>query len=154
MKISAKIEWKLSSAVDFEKGQYSREHLWTLDGGMKLHASSSPDIVPIPLSNPKFIDPEEAFLASISSCHMLWFLSIAAKNSYTVISYQDEAEAKLAKDEYDIMCITDVTLHPVVVWSDKSPDKNEISTFHELAHKSCFIANSIKSKIQIAHEVA
>jgi len=94
----ATIEWTgTASAGDFQKGRYSREHRWAFDGGLSVDASSSPSVVPVPWSNPRYVDPEESFVASISSCHMLTFLFVAAKAGFAVASYRDEAVGVMTK---------------------------------------------------------
>src|SRR3954447_4605683 len=96
------VSWKREPQSDFGKGKYSREHIWTFDGGLKVPASSSPSVVPLPFSNPACVDPEEAFIASISSCHMLWFLSLAAKRGFVLETYNDEAAGVMTRNEKNI----------------------------------------------------
>src|SRR5580704_13962999 len=112
----ATISWKRTSPY-FAKGNYSREHTWTFDGGLTVPASSSPSVVPLPYSNPANVDPEEAFIAAISSCHMLTFLYVAAKQGFQVDSYQDEALGQMTKNERGVLWVSAVTLHPRVVYS-------------------------------------
>jgi organic hydroperoxide reductase OsmC/OhrA len=141
--------------VSWERGpqaflddRYSRAHVWRFDGGVELRASSSPEVVPLPLSDPSAVDPEEAFVAAISSCHMLWFLSIAAKRRFLVDSYADDAEGLMAANAEGRMAITRVTLRPKVAFSGAAvPSRRELDDMHHVAHASCFIANSVRSEV-------
>src|SRR5713101_8397702 len=109
----ANISWKCTSA-DFLKGKYSREHTWTFDGGLSVPASPSPTVVPVPYSNPAHVDPEEAFVASLSSCHMLTYLYLASKQGFQVDSYEDEAVGSMAKDERGVPWVSSITLDPKI----------------------------------------
>ncbi len=145
----ATITWKRTSD-DFLKGKYSREHTWTFDGGMVVQASPSPSVVPVPYSNPAFIDPEEAYVASLSSCHMLTFLYLAGKQGFQVDSYVDAAVGKMAPNERKVPWISVVTLSPVITYgASKRPTAEEVDHLHHLAHEQCFIANSVKTEIII-----
>ncbi|MCF6299945.1 MAG: OsmC family protein [Proteobacteria bacterium] len=147
---SAIISWNRQQGEKFTDNKYSRAHQWSFDGGLNVAASSSPHIVPAPYSVVAYVDPEEAFIASISSCHMLFFLSIAAKNKFTVESYLDHAKGVMAKDETGNMAMTVVTLKPAVVFfMDHSVKPEQLETMHHQAHKLCFIANSVKTKVVI-----
>lgn len=148
LEIKAKIRWKLQESELFTKGKYSRVHEWELENGHSIPASSSPHIVPLPYSNPEIIDPEEAFLCSLASCHMLFFLSIAAKKKIEVLEYLDSPIATLAKNDSQKLAITEVTLQPQVRMS-LALDQEALEHMHHLAHENCFIANSVHSKIQI-----
>src|SRR3954471_6257684 len=109
----ATIEWQSpAAAADFVKGKYTREHTWAFDGGVRVPASSSPSVVPVPWSNPANVDPEEAYVASISSCHMLTFLYVAAKTGFAVASYRDEALGVMTKNERGVPWVAKVTLAP------------------------------------------
>lgn len=131
----------------FIDNRYSRAHKWKFDG-TEIHASSSPHVVPLPYSNAAAVDPEEAFVASLSSCHMLWFLSIAAKNNFCVDSYLDEASGVMEKNDSGRLFISRVTLRPKALFSgDHIPTKEELLLMHEKAHQECFIANSVKTDI-------
>lgn len=144
---SAKIVWK-SDGTDFSSGKYSREHLWSFDGGVEVKASSSPHVVPLPLSVEDAIDPEEAFVASLSSCHMLWFLSIAAKEGFSVMSYTDESSGIMGKNGEGKVAMLSVTLRPEVKFSGSNqPSPEVIESMHEAAHAECFIASSVKTTI-------
>ena len=142
----AAVEWE-RGAQNFLDNRYSRVHVWRFDGGVEVRASSSPDVVPPPLSDPAAADPEEAFVASISSCHMLWFLSIAAERKFVVDRYADDAEGHMAQNSEGRTAITRVTLRPAVVFSGKLPSRQELDELHHAAHEACFIASSVKSEI-------
>ena len=143
------VRWKRTSP-DFLNGKYSREHTWTFDGGVTVPASPSPSVVPAPYSNPAHVDPEEAFVASVSSCHMLTFLYVAAKRGFQVDSYDDEAVGTMTKNEQGVPWISLITLHPKIVYSGpKLPTPVDEKRLHHLAHEQCFIANSIKTEVKI-----
>lgn len=145
----ATIHWQ-DTGPDFLKGRYSREHTWTFDGGATIPASPSPSIVPTPWSNPAHVDPEEAFVASIASCHMLTFLWFAAKDGFAAATYDDEAIGTLAKNERGAMWINTVTLRPRIAWaSGKLPTSADLERLHHCAHEECFIANSVKTTITV-----
>lgn len=147
---TATIEWQ-RRGQDFLDNKYSRGHTWMFDGGAEVPASSSPHVVPIPMSVEANVDPEEAFVASLSSCHMLWFLAIAAKNKFIVESYVDEASGILAKDQGGKSAITKVILKPVIAFHGQNqPSQDQIDQIHHEAHENCFIANSVKTKIEIS----
>lgn len=143
------IKWQRTSP-DFLKGRYSREHTWTFDGGATVPASSSPHVVPTPWSNPACVDPEEAYVASLSSCHMLTFLFLAAKQGFQIDSYEDETVGMMTKNEKGVPWISFVTLNPKIVYGgDKVPTPAEQEHLHHLAHEQCFIANSVKTEIAV-----
>ena len=147
--ISARISWEIDE-TDFTRGKYSRKHQWHFDSGTVVDASSSPDIVPVPYSDPNAVDPEEAFVAAISSCHMLWFLAIAARLGFNVRRYQDLATGTMGQNAKNKTVVTVVTLHPVIEWSgDVTPTREEITEIHHQAHEQCFIANSVNCEIKI-----
>jgi organic hydroperoxide reductase OsmC/OhrA len=134
---------------DFLGNRYSRGHRWIFDGGLEVPASSSPHVVPLPLSVAAAVDPEEAFVASLSSCHMLWFLSLAAKRKFVVESYRDEAVGVLGKNELGQRAMTRVTLHPEVRFGgDRPPTAGEVVALHHDAHAQCFIARSVKAEVR------
>jgi organic hydroperoxide reductase OsmC/OhrA len=146
------IKWQRTSS-DFLKGKYSREHTWTFDGGVTVPASASPSVVPVPFSNPAHVDPEEAFVASISSCHMLTILFLASKQGYQIDSYDDEAVGVIAKNENGVPWISLVTLKPKIIYSgEKLPSPADEKQMHHLAHEQCFIANSIKTEVIVHSE--
>jgi organic hydroperoxide reductase OsmC/OhrA len=143
------LRWE-NHGPDFAAGKYSRAHTWTFDGGLTVPASPSPHVVPAPWSNPANIDPEEAFLAAIASCHMLTLLWLASKAGYTVASYSDDAEAVLTKNEHRIPWVSHATLRPRIEWSgDRRPSESELAALHERAHHECFIANSVRTEIRV-----
>jgi organic hydroperoxide reductase OsmC/OhrA len=145
----ATISWKRTSP-DFIKGKYSREHSWTFDGGLTIPASPSPSVVPAPYSNPAHVDPEEAYVASISSCHMLTFLYLASKQGFQVDSYEDEAVGLMSKNEKGAAWVSSVTLNPKITYSgEKLPAPEDEVHLHHLAHEQCFIANSVKTTITV-----
>ena len=149
---TAMIRWSRSSDGDFAKGQYSRAHEWAFDGGAKVPASPSPHVVTAPWSDPAGVDPEEAFVASLSSCHMLFFVDFARRAGFVIDSYVDEAEGVLTKGADGKTAMTRVTLRPRVEWSgDKRPTEAEIADLHHKAHDACFIANSVKTEVVVEH---
>lgn len=150
MAYTVTVAWKKKSDEVFVDSKYSRSHTWSFDGGMEVAASSSPHVVPLPMSNESAVDPEEAFIASLSSCHMLWFLSIAAGKKYVVESYVDHVEGVLEKDQGGKLAMTKVTLKPQVIFAgDKRPSEEQVSELHHLAHEKCFLANSVKTEINV-----
>lgn len=150
MKHQATISWSRNPLEAFIDGQYSRRHIWSFDGGAKLLASSSPEVVPVPMSDASALDPEEAFVASLASCHMLFFLSIAARRNYSIESYEDHPEGRMGKNEAEKIFVKAITLYPQVVFSGSNqPSQEEIKAMHQSAHTQCFLANSIKSSIHI-----
>ncbi|BAZ11829.1 OsmC family protein [Calothrix sp. NIES-4071] len=142
------IEWKRNQAM-FTDNKYNREHTWKFDG-VEIAASASPHIVPVPYSNPACVDPEEAFVASLSSCHMLFFLSIAAKRKFVVESYVDKAVGVIEKNANGQLAITKVYLRPQVNFIlEEIPTKEQLEKMHYEAHHSCFLANSVQTEIII-----
>ena len=145
---SAEVLW-LRGDGDFLGHRYSRRHLLRFDGGLEVPGSSSPQVVPLPLSDASALDPEEAFVASLSSCHMLWFLSIAAKHRFCVDRYFDAASGVMAKNAAGKIAMTVVTLRPDVTFSgDRLPARAELDQLHHEAHESCFIASSVKTEVR------
>lgn len=143
----ATITWSRGQQA-FIDNQYSRGHQWTFDGGAVVEASSSPHIVPLPYSVEANVDPEEAFVASLSSCHMLFFLSIAAKKRLIVDHYKDEAIGVMGVDDSGRAFVETVTLRPKVSFSgEKTPSREMLEKIHHQAHELCFIANSVKTDI-------
>src|SRR5690349_9293442 len=140
MKCSAAISWRGSSDEVFTDARYSRVHQWEFDGGLKLAASSSPDIVPLPMSDPSCIDPEESFVASIASCHMLFFLSFCAKEEYVVLNYEDHAEGYLGEGVDHRKQFLNVVLRPFACFGKgNAPTHEKLEQLHEKAHQHCFI---------------
>ena len=145
---TARVVW--SRGTDsFKGGRYSRAHTWHFDGGAVVPASASPANVPLGTADDAAVDPEEAFLASISSCHMLWFLALAARDGLTVDTYEDEVIAALAPDGRGSAYFPRVTLRPKIAFSGKTPSATELFGLHHQAHEKCFIARSVKSEIVI-----
>jgi organic hydroperoxide reductase OsmC/OhrA len=143
----AEIRW-VGGGQAFSENRYSRAHTWHFDGGTVVPASSSPHVVPIPYSDPAAVDPEEAFVASLSSCHMLWFLSIAAKRGFQVESYVDRATGVMEKDSSGRLAITRVTLYPATIFAaERQPTDEDLNAMHHEAHEKCFIANSVKTEV-------
>jgi organic hydroperoxide reductase OsmC/OhrA len=144
----AVIAWSLAGP-DFQTLQYSREHTWHFDGGATVAASASPAVIPAPWSNPAAVDPEEAFVASVASCHMLWWVSLAAREGFDVAEYRDEAVGHLEKNAEGKPWISTVTLHPRIRYGARAATPEEESQLHDRAHALCFIANSIKSQVVV-----
>ena len=128
---------------------YTRDHVWEFDGGARVQASASPHIVPVPQVSPSAVDPEEAFVAAIASCHMLFFLSLAQRAGYPVTAYEDLADGKMEKLPSGEMAITHVQLSPKVTYRGADPEAAVEAQLHEEAHHKCFIANSVRSEIFI-----
>jgi len=146
----AVISWR-GTGPDFLQGKYSRAHTWTFDGGLTIPASASPDNVPVPFSNPANLDPEEAFVAAISSCHMLTYLYLAYRRGFQVDSYEDQAVGRMTKNDRGIPWVSSVTLRPAVGHGgERRPTPAEVDELHHLAHEQCIIANSIKTQVTIA----
>ncbi|WP_448574408.1 OsmC family protein [Trichothermofontia sp.] len=146
----AHIQWQRQEDAFIDR-KYSREHIWKFDGGGEILASASPHVVPEPYANPAHVDPEEAFIAAIASCHMLWFLAIAAKHRFVVDRYLDQAVGILEKNEVGNLAITKIYLNPQVIFAgDHLPTEQQIEEMHDLAHHSCFLANSVKAEIIVA----
>jgi organic hydroperoxide reductase OsmC/OhrA len=144
---AATISWERGGSA-FVDGDYTRAHAWSFDGGLTVAASASPHIVPLPHSKPENVDPEEAFVASLSSCHMLFFLSIASRRGFVVDHYRDSAVGYLEKDGNGKLAMMRVVLRPEAAYSgNKLPDARQIESIHHQAHEQCFIANSVKTLI-------
>ena len=141
------VRWSRGETI-FTDNRYSRGHTWHFDGGVEVPASSSPHVVRVPYSVAAAVDPEEAFVAAISSCHMLWFLSLAADAGFRVDQYLDEAVGVMGKNAAGKTAVTRVTLQPRVTFSGaKLPARAEIDELHHKAHEECFIANSVTTEI-------
>jgi organic hydroperoxide reductase OsmC/OhrA len=146
---TANVRW-VRGGAPFTDNRYSRRHAWHFDGGVDVPASSSPHSVPLPYSSAEAIDPEEAYVAAISSCHMLWFLSIAAKRGHRIDEYVDDAEGFMEKDNDGRTSITRVVLRPRIAFSgDHAPSTADIAAMHDEAHHACYIANSVKTAISV-----
>lgn len=145
---TAEVIWQRDDQV-FTDNRYGRRHLWRFDGGVEVPASSSPHVVRVPFSDPSAVDPEEAFVVALSSCHMLSFLSIAAKQGFRVDRYRDEALGVLEKNAEGRLAMTLVTLRPEVAFSgDRLPTRDEVDALHHEAHEACFIASSVRTEVR------
>ncbi len=148
-KYEAKVTWNRNGAV-FTDVKYSRGHEWSFDGGIKVPASASPLAVRAPFSVAEAVDPEEALVAAASSCHMLMFLYLAAKQGFVIESYVDNAYGVMEKNAHGKMAITRITLRPnIVISSELAPSPDELLALHHKAHDECIIANSIKSEVVV-----
>ena len=146
---TATVTWSRDDAV-FTDGKYSRAHTVSFDGGVSIPGSSSPSVVRVPLSREDAADPEEMFVASLSMCHMLFFLDFARKAGFTLDSYTDTAAGVMEKDDRGRMAITRVTLKPALAWSgDTLPSANDVAALHHKAHDACFIANSFRGDVTV-----
>jgi organic hydroperoxide reductase OsmC/OhrA len=147
---TATIRWTRSGEGDFASGQYSRAHEWAFDGGAVVPASPSPHVVPAPWSDQAGVDPEEAFVAAISSCHMLFFIDYARRDGFVVDSYVDEAQGVLGERADGKIAMTKVMLRPKIAFSgDKWPSAGDIAHLHHRAHEDCFIANSVTTEVTV-----
>ncbi|MGH8172300.1 MAG: OsmC family protein [Rhodanobacteraceae bacterium] len=145
----AMVHWQRGDE-DFVRGHYSRRHEWRFDGGANVIASAAPSVVRAPWSDPAGVDPEEAFVVAIASCHMLWFLSLAAERGFTVDRYEDDAVGTMSRIGSERFAITEVSLRPQITFGGTAkPNAEEIAVLHEEAHQRCFIANSVKASIRI-----
>ena len=146
---AAEVVWA-RDGQDFLSNRYSRRHLLRFDGGAEVAGSSSPHSVPLPMSDASAVDPEEAFVASLASCHMLWFLAIAAKRRFIVDHYADAAVGVMARNAAGRMAMTRVTLRPHVAFSgERRPTAEELDALHHKAHEECYIANSVTSEVRV-----
>lgn len=145
----ATISWDRGQQ-DFLDQRYSRAHQWQFDGGLQVPASSSPLSVPLPMSDAAAVDPEEALIAALSGCHMLFFLSLAARAGFIVDSYRDQAVGTMEKDGNGVMSMTRIALRPAIVFGGgRGPDAGALADLHHRAHAQCYIANSIKAHVTI-----
>ena len=143
------LHWQRDAQQSFTDQRYSRRHEWRFDGGAVVAGSSSPQVVRVPFSDPAAVDPEEAFVASLSSCHMLWFLDIACRAGWVVDDYRDDALGLMARNAQGQLAMTVVTLRPAVRFGGaKQPDAAELQRLHHQAHADCFIANSVKTDVR------
>lgn len=143
----AEIRWARGDQA-FTDRRYRRHHAWHFDGGVVVPASSSPGVVPLPMSDAAAVDPEEAFVAALSSCHLLWFLDLACRAGWVVDDYRDAADGVMARNAEGRLAMTRVTLRPAVRFAgERQPDHAEIHRLHHAAHDACFIANSVKSEV-------
>jgi organic hydroperoxide reductase OsmC/OhrA len=145
----ATIRWERGDAA-FTAGKFSRVHSWSFDGGITVEAAASPSVVPAMYNSQTAVDPEEAFVASVASCHMLTFLFYAMKGGFIVDHYEDNAVGTMTKGENGVPWVSTVVLHPKIAYGgDKRPTPEEESHLHHEAHDKCFIANSVKSEITV-----
>jgi organic hydroperoxide reductase OsmC/OhrA len=146
---TATIHWQRGEHP-FSKGRYSRRHEWRFDGGAVVPGSSSPLVVREPFSDASAVDPEEAFVAALSSCHMLWFLSTAAESGFIVDAYDDDCVGTMREDDTGRFSIAEAVLRPRATFGgDAQPTRQQLDELHHIAHERCFIANSVKTKIRI-----
>ncbi len=149
----ANVKWQRQSGERFVDRRYSRAHEWLFDGGARVHASASPHVVPLPFSDPSGVDPEEALVAAVASCHMLFFLDLAAQAGFTVAAYDDRAVGMMSKEPDGREWMSKIALRPHVMFAgEKRPTPAEVDALHHEAHAACYIANSIKSAVVIAGE--
>jgi len=146
------VEW-LRGDQPFLDKRYSRAHVWTFDGGAVVPGSSAPESVPVPMSDPTAVDPEEAMVASLSSCHMLWFLAFAAGAGLVVDRYVDNAAGALGRDDGGRRYMNRVTLRPVTTFSGRAPDQAELDLLHHQAHDHCEMAHSVRAEIVVEASV-
>jgi len=146
-KHDAVVEW--TSSGDFMANGYSRGHEWRFDGGAVVRGSSSPHVVPVPLSDPAGVDPEEAVVAAASSCHMLWFLDLARRAGFEVASYRDEAVGEIGRDERGRLAFLVIRLRPAIAFVGTPPDSATLGSLHDEAHEKCFIANSLRCGVVV-----
>lgn len=147
---AAAVRWCRKPEERFVDGRYGRAHEWAFDGGARVSASASPHVVPLPFSDPAGVDPEEALVASLSSCHMLFFLDFARRAGFVVDSYDDDAEGAMETGPDGREWMARVTLRPRIVFSgDKRPRSAEVDALHHHAHEACYIANSVKSEVRV-----
>lgn len=143
----ASVKW-VRGDVPFKHDRYSRVHQWSFDGGLTLRASASPHLVPVPLSDPAAVDPEEAFVAALSSCHMLWFLALAAKRGVVVDAYEDEAVGTMLPLGDGRLVLGKIVLRPRVrLESPASAD--QLDRLHQEAHHQCFLANALRAELTV-----
>jgi organic hydroperoxide reductase OsmC/OhrA len=144
----ATVEWQRGEQ-DFLGQRYSRAHQWQFDGGLRVPASSSPLSVPLPMSDAAALDPEEALVAATSSCHMLFFLSLAAKGGFVIDRYRDDAVGTMDKNGEGRVAMTRIALRPAIAFAGTAPTAAELAALHHAAHAQCYIANSIKADVVV-----
>jgi organic hydroperoxide reductase OsmC/OhrA len=145
----AAIRWHRNGAA-FTDQRYSRGHVWRFDGGVEVPASSAPSSVPLPYSRADAVDPEEAFVASIASCHMLFFLHLAAKAGFVVDSYEDDPVGVMTKNEGGKLYVSRVTLDPRVAFAgERRPSPADVAELHHRSHEECYIANSVRTEVVV-----
>lgn len=145
---TATVHWTRNGAV-FTDNKYSRGHEWRFDGGAVVPGSSSPHSVPLPFSVESAVDPEEAFVAALASCHMLFFLAYAAKAGIVIDDYSDDAVGIMGKNDEGRMAMIRVTLRPKIRYAGTAPDRAAEMALHDKSHHACYIANSVKSEVVV-----
>ena len=145
----ATVAWRREPDADFARGRYSRAHTWRFDGGVEVNAAASPHVVPKAFTPEDAVDPEEAFVASLSSCHMLTFLDLARRAGFIVDSYEDAAEGEMVKNAAGRLWVSRVTLRPRITYAGKEPAADELGRLHHDAHDLCFIANSVTTDVRV-----
>ncbi len=146
---TALLHWQRGANEAFTDQRYSRRHTLRFDGGALLSGSSSPSVVPLPMSDAAAVDPEEMFVAALASCHLLWFLSLAAAGGHVVERYEDDAVGVLARNAEGRLAMTLVTLRPRVAFAGTNvPDTTALAALHHAAHEACFIASSVKTEVR------
>jgi organic hydroperoxide reductase OsmC/OhrA len=146
----ASVTWKRADDAKFTDQRYSRAHEWSFDGGITVPASSSPLSVRLPYSVAEAVDPEEALVAALASCHMLTFLYVAAKQGFVIDAYADDAVGEMTKNEHGKLWVSKVTLSPKITFTgDKRPSPEQLDELHHLVHEECYIANSVKSEVVV-----
>lgn len=147
---TATVRWQRLAGEAFTDQRYSRRHEWRFDGGMTVPGSSSPHAVRLPFTDPAAVDPEEALVAAASSCHMLWFLSLAAQAGLVVDAYEDAAEGLMGPDERGRIALTRITLRPRLrLGGARLPAAGEVDALHHAAHEACYVANSLRAEIVV-----
>jgi organic hydroperoxide reductase OsmC/OhrA len=145
----ARIHWERGAAL-FTDNRFSRGHTWRFDGGVEVPASSSPHVVRVPLSVEAAVDPEEALVAALASCHMLFFLSFAAREHWRVDAYSDDAVGVMGRNAAGKEAMVRVTLRPRVIFSgERLPARTDIDALHHRAHEECYIANSVTTEVRV-----
>ncbi|MET0340452.1 MAG: OsmC family protein [Polyangiales bacterium] len=142
----ATIRWETDGG-DFRRRQYSRKHTWSFDGGLTVPGSSSPSVVRVPYSDPAAVDPEEAFVAALASCHMMTFLHVASQAGFVVTRYEDEAVGHMTKNEHGVPWVSTTVLSPRITYAGTPPSDDEEDALHHRAHEECFISQSVKTAV-------
>lgn len=144
----ATVAWQ-RDGQDFAGQRYSRGHEWQFDGGLRVPASSSPLSVPLPMSVAANVDPEEALVAACSSCHMLFFLSLAAQRGYVIDGYRDAAVGELSRNADGKLAMTRIVLRPCITFAGAAPGPDALASLHHDAHERCYIASSLKAEVVV-----
>ncbi|MFN0115694.1 MAG: OsmC family protein [Paracoccaceae bacterium] len=145
---TATVVWTRGADEPFTDNRYSRGHSWSFDGGVTFRASASPHVVGR-WADPAGVDPEEAFVASLSSCHMLTFLHLAARAGHVIDRYEDVAEGRMSKTDAGRLWVSHVALRPAIAWAGAAPSAEAVRDLHHRAHEECFIANSVRTEITV-----